>query len=150
MISRNRRALLSGLVIVVASACSNAPPPKRPPTPVSVTVARRTSLPYVVTSNGVVEPLQTVSVEAQVGGILQSVAFSEGQDVHVGQVLFQIDPRPYRATLDQARGQLARDEAQAANARREAARYDALVKQGYVTQSQTDQATATAASAAAT
>jgi multidrug efflux system membrane fusion protein len=100
-------------------------------------------------SNGVVEPLQTVSVEAQVSGILQRVAFSEGQDVHVGEVLFQIDSRPYVATLNQARGQLARDEAQAANARREAARYEALVQQGYVTRSQTDQAAATAASAAA-
>ena len=100
-------------------------------------------------SNGVVEPLQTVSVEAQVSGILQRAAFSEGQDVHVGDVLFQIDSRPYVATLNQARGQLARDEAQAANARREAARYEALVGQGYVTKSQADQAQATAASAAA-
>lgn len=104
-------------------------------------------MPYVLKSNGVVEPLQTVSVEAQVGGILQRVAFSEGQDVRVGDVLFQIDSRPYVATLNQARGQLARDEAQAANARREAARYEALVQQGYVTRSQTDQVAATAASA---
>jgi len=107
-------------------------------------------MPYVVTSNGVVEPLQTVSIEAQVGGILRSVSFSEGKDVHVGDVLFQIDSRPYVATLNQARAQLSRDEVQAANARREAARYDALVQQGYVTRSQTDQAQATAASAAAT
>ena len=107
-------------------------------------------MPYILTSNGVVEPLQTVSVEAQVSGILRSVSFSEGQDVRVGDVLFQIDSRPYVATLNQARGQLARDEAQAANARREAGRYDALVQQGYVTRSQADQAQATAASAAAT
>jgi multidrug efflux system membrane fusion protein len=65
-------------------------------------------------------------------------------------VLFEIDARPYVAVLDQARAQLTRDEAQAANARREAARYAALVKEGYVTSSQTDQAEATAASAAAT
>ncbi len=106
-------------------------------------------MPYILTSNGVVEPLQTVSVEAQVSGILQRVAFSEGQDVRVGDVLFQIDSRPYVATLNQARAQLARDEAQASNARREAARYEALVQQGYVTRSQTDQAAATAASAGA-
>jgi multidrug efflux system membrane fusion protein len=107
-------------------------------------------MPYVIQTNGIVEPLQTVSVEAQVGGTLQRVAFSEGQLVHVGQVLFQIDSRPYVATLNQVRAQLARDEAMAANARREAARYAALVQQGYVTRSQTDQTEATAASAAAT
>jgi len=146
---RFSRLLLPGAVLI-AGACSKPAPPKRPPTPVSVTTVRRTTMPYVITSNGVVEPLQTVSVESQVSGILQRVAFSEGQDVHVGDVLFQIDSRPYVATLNQARGQLARDEAQAANARREAARYDALVQQGYVTQSQTDQARSTAASAAAT
>lgn len=148
MSSRFCRIVLCGLV-VVAGACSKPAPPKRPPTPVSVTTVQRTTMPYVLMSNGVVEPLQTVSVEAQVSGILQRAAFSEGQDVHVGDVLFQIDSRPYVATLNQARGQLARDEAQAANARREAARYEALVGQGYVTKSQADQAQATAASAAA-
>jgi multidrug efflux system membrane fusion protein len=108
------------------------------------------SVPYVVTANGVAEPMQTVAVEAQVNGILNRVTFAEGQDVQAGQVLFQIDSRPYVAVLDQARGQLARDEAQAANARRDATRYAALVKEGYVTTSQADQAEATAASAAAT
>jgi multidrug efflux system membrane fusion protein len=70
--------------------------------------------------------------------------------VQAGQVLFEIDARPYVALLQQARAQLVRDEAQAANARRDAARYTALVKEGYVTGSQADQAEATAASAAAT
>jgi membrane fusion protein, multidrug efflux system len=94
--------------------------------------------------------MQTVAVESQVNGILNRVTFAEGQDVQAGQVLFQIDSRPYVAVLEQARGQLARDVAQAANARRDAARYGALVKEGYVTTSQADQAEATAASAAAT
>ncbi|HUQ47749.1 MAG TPA: efflux RND transporter periplasmic adaptor subunit [Gemmatimonadaceae bacterium] len=140
------RVVVIGALLAVG-ACKKKEPPRRPPTPVSVTTVHRTTMPYVVTSNGVVEPLQTVSVQAQVSGILQRVAFSEGQDVHVGDVLFQIDSRPYVATLNQARGQLARDEAQAASARREAARYEALVQQGYVTRSQTDQVAATAASA---
>jgi membrane fusion protein, multidrug efflux system len=94
--------------------------------------------------------MQTVAVESQVNGILNRVTFAEGQDVQAGQVLFEIDSRPYVAVLEQARGQLARDVAQAANARRDAARYAALVKEGYVTTSQADQAEATAASAAAT
>jgi multidrug efflux system membrane fusion protein len=134
----------------VAAACSKADPPHQPSVPVSVTTVKRTSVPYVVIANGVAEPMQTVAVEAQVNGILNRVTFAEGQPVQAGQVLFEIDSRPYVALLEQARAQLVRDEAQAANARRDAARYAALVKEGYVTGSQADQAEATAASAAAT
>ena len=137
------------LLVISVAACTKEPPPRQPKVPVSVTTVKSSTVPYVVTTNGVVEPMQTVAVQAQVTGILNRVTFSEGKDVQAGQVLFQIDARPYMATLQQARGQLARDEAQAANARREAARYAALVKQGYVTGSQADQAAATAASATA-
>lgn len=141
----------TGLVVIlsVAAACSKEPPPRQPTIPVSVAPVKTALIPYVIKQNGVVEPMQTVAVESQVTGILNRVTFTEGKDVTAGQVLFEIDARPYIATLQQARGQLARDEAQAANARREAARYAALVKQGYVTGSQADQAAATAASASA-
>jgi multidrug efflux system membrane fusion protein len=145
---RTRRIFAAMLLFL--AACSQSGPPKQPPVPVSVALVKRASIPYVINTNGVVEPMQTVAIEAQVNGILNRVNFAEGQDVHAGDVLFVIDSRPYVAALNQARGQLARDEAQAANARREAARYTALVTQGYVTRSQTDQALATAASAAAT
>jgi len=111
---------------------------------------KRATIPFVVTANGVAEPMQTVAVEAQVNGILNRVTFAEGQPVQTGQVLFEIDSRPYVAVLNQARAQLARDEAMAATARRDAARYAALVKEGYVTSSQADQAESAAASAAAT
>jgi membrane fusion protein, multidrug efflux system len=138
------------LAFTVAAGCSKSDPPRQPSVPVNVTTAKRTAVPYIVTANGVAEPMQTVAVESQVNGILNRVTFAEGQDVQAGQVLFEIDSRPYVAVLDQARAQLARDEAQAANARRDATRYAALVKEGYVTTSQADQAEATAASAAAT
>jgi multidrug efflux system membrane fusion protein len=117
---------------------------------VIVATAKRATVPYVIAANGVAEPMQTVAVEAQVNGILNRVTFSEGQQVEANQVLFQLDARQYVAVLDQARGQLARDEAMAANARRDATRFAALVKDGYVTGSQADQAQATATSAAAT
>lgn len=135
------------VTLTLAAACSKAPPPRDPTVPVTVAPVKTAIVPYVIKQNGVVEPMQTVAVESQVTGILNRVTFTEGKDVQSGQVLFEIDARPYVATLQQARGQLARDEAQAANARREAARYAALVKQGYVTGSQADQAAATAASA---
>lgn len=138
------------LAVSFVAACSKSDPPREPIVPVSVTTVKRTSVPYIVTANGVAEPMQTVAVEAQVNGILNRVTFAEGQPVQAGQILFEIDSRPYVALLQQARAQLLRDEAQAANARRDAARYAALVKEGYVTGSQADQAEATAASAAAT
>lgn len=147
-----RRFLMcaAALALTAIAACSKKDPPRQPTVPVSVTTVKRAIVPYVLTANGIAEPMQTVAVEAQVNGILNRVAFAEGQNVQAGQVLFQLDARQYVAILEQARAQLARDEAQAANARRDAARYAALVKEGYVTGSQADQAEATAASAAAT
>lgn len=150
MSMRRYPAYTAALALCVLAACSKSAPPRQPTIPVSVTAVKRAMIPYVVSANGVAEPMQTVAVEAQVNGILNRVTFSEGANVQAGQVLFQIDPRPYVAVLEQARAQLARDEAIAANARRDAARYAALVKEGYVTGSQADQAEATAASAAAT
>jgi multidrug efflux system membrane fusion protein len=88
-------------------------------------------------------------VTAQVEGIVQRVAFREGQDVVKGQVLFEIDSRPYRATHQQALANLARDRANAENAQREAQRYATLAQQDYVTREQADQQRANAASTAA-
>ncbi len=148
--SRIRAARALALALVVATACSKSDPQRQPKVPVSVTRVKRTSVPFIVTANGVAEPMQTVAVESQVNGILNRVTFAEGKAVQAGQVLFEIDARPYVAVLQQAHAQLARDVAQAANARRDASRYAALVKEGYVTTSQADQSEATAASAAAT
>lgn len=148
----NRKTQFYAIVAtaVLAGGCSRERPRKEPNVPVVVATARRTEVPYTLATNGVVEPLQTAAVEAQVGGILRRVAFTEGQDVKAGDVLFEIDARPYIAVLDQARGQLARDQAQASNAARDSARYSALVQKDYVTRSQADQIVATAASASAT
>src|SRR6185369_10589318 len=144
MSTRGLRAFIAAVALTASAACSKKDPPRQPTVPVSVTTVTRTTVPYIVTANGVAEPMQTVAVQAQVNGILQRVAFAEGQEVTVGQVLFQIDPRPYQAALNQVRAQLTRDEAVAANTRRDATRYAALVKEGYVTGSQADQAEANA------
>lgn len=137
-------------VLAAAAGCSRPAPKRAPPVPVTVATAVRGTVPHVITVNGVVEPMQTVAVESQVGGLLMRVAFAEGQEVRAGDVLFQIDPRPYAAALAQAQGILQRDQAQATNALRDAQRYRALVQKEYVTQSQADQASATAAAAGAT
>ena len=149
MSTRLSGACMAGIAIAGIAACSKNDPPRQPTVPVSITTVKRATVPYIVTANGVAEAMQTVAIEAQVYGILQRVSFAEGQEVGDGQVLFQIDPRPYEAVLNQARAQLTRDEAIAANAKRDATRYAALVKEGYVTSSQADQAEANAMSAAA-
>ncbi|HET7321555.1 MAG TPA: efflux RND transporter periplasmic adaptor subunit [Longimicrobiaceae bacterium] len=134
------------VLLALAGGCSDPAPRKQPPAPVTVATATLRTVPFRVTSNGTVEPLQSVAVQPQVSGTIVQVAFHEGDEVKQGQVLFRIDPRPYEAALAQAQAVLLRDRVQAENAEREAARYAALVEKGYVTQSQADQLRATAAS----
>lgn len=128
---------------------SSSGAPSRPAVPVVVATVEQGPAPYVVSADGSVEPLQTVTVESQVGGVLISVDFTEGQDVGRDDPLFHVDPRPFEAALRQAEANLARDEAQAANSQRDAERYRKLAEQDYVTQSQADQALATARAQAA-
>ena len=131
------------LVALVAVGC-NKPPAARPKVSVTVATAERAPAPYIVTANGIVEPMQSVAIQSQVQGVLTAVHFKEGDEVKAGAVLFEIDPRPFQSALDQARAVLARDVAQAANARRDADRYAALVQKDFVTRSQADQAGANA------
>jgi multidrug efflux system membrane fusion protein len=137
-----RSALLWGAGLAIG--CTKPAPPQRPPVAVVVAVAERAPAPYIVTANGIVEPMQTVAVQSQVGGVLDAVRFKEGDEVTAGQLLFEIDRRPFKAALDQANAVLARDEAQSDNARRDADRYAALVQKDFVTKSQADQAAANA------
>src|SRR3989449_966251 len=126
---------VAALSLVVATGCSRkgAGGPAR--IPVTVARAEQRAVPYEIIATGTVEPRQTVSVQSQVTGVLTQVAFREGDDVAAGQVLFQIDARPFQAALDQARAMLARDQAQAQSAVLDAQRYAELVKQDYVTKS---------------
>jgi membrane fusion protein, multidrug efflux system len=103
-----------------------------------VGVARAVSGDLNVTLNalGTVTPLATATVRPQVSGMLVKLNFTEGQMVKKGDVLAQIDPRPFQAALDQVRGQLARDAATLANARVDLARYQALQAQNAISQQQ--------------
>src|SRR5256884_7345002 len=129
---------VAALSLVVATGCSRkgAGGPAR--IPVTVARAEQRAVPYEIIATGTGEPRQTVSVQSQVTGVLTQVAFREGDDVAAGQVLFQIDARPFQAALDQARAMLARDQAQAQSAVLDAQRYAELVKQDYVTKSDYD------------
>jgi len=137
-------ATLVGATLLLAAACAKPAKPAKTTVPVTVTLSELGDAPYQVTANGIVEPLQSVAVQSQVGGVLTAVKFKEGDEVQAGQILFEIDPIPYRAALQQAQAVLARDEAQFANAQRDADRYAALAKRDFVTRSQADQAMANA------
>jgi multidrug efflux system membrane fusion protein len=134
---------------VVVGACAKPAAAVKPPVSVSVATAERGNAPYIVHANGLVEPAQTVAVQSQVGGVLMKVHFKEGDEVTAGQTLFEIDPRPFKAALDQANAVLARDQANLLSAQRDADRYAALVLKDFVTKSQADQAFAAAAAAKA-
>ena len=145
------RALFGAAALVLlVTACSRKPEQRsRPPVPVAVTRVRKVDVPYTIEANGVVTPMQASAVTAQVSGVLQRVAFREGQDVAKGQVLFEIDPRPYRAAYQQAAANLQRDRVTAENSARESSRYAALAQQEYVTREQADQQRSAAAAASA-
>ena len=143
MTRRHLPSSIFGLALAVG-ACSKAAPPAKPPVAVSVANAEHGEAPYVLVANGIVEPLQTVAVQSQVGGVLTAVHFKEGDAVKQGQVLFEIDPRPFKAALDQATANLARDNAQLISLQNDADRYKALVQKDFVTKSQADQASAAA------
>ena len=137
-------------LVALAVACSDPAKEAPPPVPVSVAIVQQRPMPFEIDATGTVEPLQSVSVMAQVNGILTHVAFKEGDEIQRGQVLFQIDPRPYQAALQQAQGVLAKDRAQLVTAQQDEKRFAQLVKQDYVTTQQYDQAVANAASLTAT
>ncbi len=112
-------------------------------TTVSVAQVTRADVPIYLNQLGTVTPLATVTVTSQVSGFLQSLGFQEGQLVHKGQFLAQIDPRPYQATLLQAEGTLARDQAALAQARLDLKRYRLLLSQDSIASQTVDQQAAT-------
>jgi multidrug efflux system membrane fusion protein len=98
----------------------------------------RGDVPVTLEALGTVTALSNVTVKTQISGKLTEVGFTEGQSVKVGDFLAQIDPRPYQAALDQAQGQLARDEAMLAAARIDLARYEKLMTQDSIARQQVD------------
>jgi multidrug efflux system membrane fusion protein len=118
--------------------------------PVTVGTAARQDVPLEVRAIGHVEPYSTVALKARVGGEVTRVGFKDGQNVKKGDVLFQIDPRPYEATLAQARAQLERDRAVAKNNEEDSKRYADLVQKDYVTKEQYESTRSNATASLAT
>lgn len=105
-----------------------------PPIPVQTASVKNGCMPLYIPALGSVIPTESVTVKTQINGQLQQVYFKEGQDVKKGDILAQIDPRPYEAQLIQLQGQLERDQAILANARIDLDRYKNLWKEDSVSQ----------------
>jgi len=144
-----------GAVCLLTAGCrsQSGPPPQMPAVPVTTAVATQRDLPIQLRAIGNVESYSSIPVKAQVSGELMSIHFTEGQEVKKGQLLFQIDRRPYEQALRQAEANLnrdiaqerqaeanlARDQAQAQNARAQAVRYAKLAEDKVVSKEQNDQ-----------
>ena len=152
------RIVLGALALVVIAELlwhvllgPGVPAPKSPPPPpVVVAIVQEKSVAGLAHSIGTVVPLSTVQVTALVTGQLLSTGFAEGEIVKAGQVIFQIDPKPFAAALAQARATLARDSATNISAQNDKTRYLNLAAQGAASAQQRDQAVASAAADAAT
>lgn len=143
---RSRRALwLGGLALAIvaggggwwylhhrAQEAAQAAAPKPPAAvPVTVAIAAARETPLILRGIGSVQAFNSVAIRSKVDGYITEVAFKEGRPVKAGELLVQIDPRPYEAVLEQANGQLVRDQAVLANAQRDLARYAPLVGPGF-------------------
>ena len=109
-----------------------------PAVPITEALAESRDVPIWISGIGSVQALNTVTVKVRVDGQLDRVAFTEGQDIHRGDVLAQIDPRPFHAQLKQAQANKAKDEAQLANARLDLERSMRLEAKGVATKQTLD------------
>jgi multidrug efflux system membrane fusion protein len=137
-----------------AANSAAAPGPARgksgAPLRVQATRAVVKPMPVVIEAAGTVEPEQSVTLRAQVSGVMESVLFKEGETVTAGQLLFEIDPRTYQAQYNQALAALARDEAQLENAKVQQARLEPLLGREFITQQEFDVAVTSTKSLEAT
>ncbi|WGL26827.1 MdtA/MuxA family multidrug efflux RND transporter periplasmic adaptor subunit [Pectobacterium brasiliense] len=110
--------------------------------PVQAALTQSASVPYYLSGLGTVTAANTVTLRSRVNGQLMALHFQEGQQVKAGDLLAEIDPRPFQVELTQAQGQLAKDQAALANARQDLARYQQLVKTNLISRQELDSQTA--------
>ena len=147
MLRRLRFALFcaagSGALVSCHQSASGPAPaaggrPRGPAVAVVLGQAQQRDTPIYLDGIGTVSAFNTVTIRSQVDGQLQRIAFREGQDVKAGDLIAEIDPRPFTAALDAAKARKEQDEANLGNAKLDQARYASLAKQSYATQQQLD------------
>lgn len=135
-----RSSFLAGLTLLTA-ACSEAPPPSKRPAPqVSVLTVEPKTIPATATFVAQTESSRQVDIVARVSGYLDKIAYQEGDLVKEGQVLFQIDPKPFQAQLDAARGSLLAQQARLKTATATLNRVKPLAQQNALSQADLDRA----------
>lgn len=147
---RGRRLLFVLVLLAIAAAAfvllgkkGGRGPMPAPTVPVRVAAVRQQSMPHFLNGLGTVTPSADVLVTSRVDGQLMRLHFTEGQHVNAGDLLAEIDPRPFEASLAEARGTLARDKAQLINARRDLDRYAKLAAGDYIARQQYESQRAT-------
>lgn len=145
------RAWIAAAALVLA-ACNGSPEAVPPPkaVPVTVVAVAQRDVPVYGQYIGQTEAVRTVEVRARVEGFIERQAVPDGADVKAGDLLFVIDPRPFRVALNNAKGQLERDKARLVNAQQVSARYRPLYEQQAVSRQELEQAEADERAAAAT
>jgi multidrug efflux system membrane fusion protein len=138
-------------VLVAALACSRGEGKARAtrPVPIRAAAAVLKDVPIELRAVGKIVSSQSVAIRPQVSGTLVRAHFTEGQAVKKGDLLVEIDRRPFEAALSEARARLAQDEVRALNARQDAERYAGLIDKEFVSRQQNDAAKANAAAAEA-
>ena len=135
------RVTASLLVVAMLGACGKpAPPPQRPAPMVSVITVKPQTIPYVPTFVAQTESSQLVDIVARVSGFLDKIAYEEGDLVKKAQVLFQLDPKPFRAQLEAAQGELLAQQARHKTADANLKRIKPLAEQNALPQSDLDRA----------
>lgn len=148
--ARRRRPLpvlpvvLAALAVVHLAGCGGRKGNRSARVSVAVAKVVVRDVPLAILASGTVEPVQTADVGSQVGGVITSIPVREGQEVEAGQVLIQLDPRPFRAALEQARGVLARDLAQLKSAQADADRGAKMLEQNLIAPAENDKLVAAA------
>ncbi len=131
----------AGLAALAAAGCSKeAPPPQRPPPEVTVITVQPQNIPFTPNFVAQTESSRQVNIVARVSGYLDKIAYQEGEVVKEGQLLFQLDPKPFQAQLDAARGELQAQQARFTTAQANLGRVKPLAQQNALSQSDLDKA----------
>lgn len=131
--------LCFSILILLADGCKKKPAPPPPPDVQVITLAAK-NVPVFEEWIGTLDGFVNAQIRAQVTGYLLTQNYAEGSEVKKGDLLFQIDPRPFQAALDQARAKLAQDKAQSGKTELDVERYTPLAKEQAISQEELDDA----------